>query len=208
LHLSDRIWKVFSLFLLYAVGPVETHSLASLLSLLSQYPRRWKCLSNSQSAPNLSPDRPHPLNLSSQKYRAWIYSVGCATLSLTIWNGAGLPFIYLVLGLFVCIPLYRLSWWHPLHGFPGPRIYRISELPMFYHAVRGTRHRVVKRMHDTYGPIVRTGVESLRSLRSSHSFFFRAQFSVLHVPDGNTSDIRFIACPGEDYSIRHALHQG
>ncbi|KAJ7226932.1 cytochrome P450 [Mycena pura] len=63
--------------------------------------------------------------------------------------------------ILIAIPLYRLSPLHPLYSFPGPRLYKASELPMLYHAIRGTQHNVLKRLHDEYGSVVRIGPSSL-----------------------------------------------
>ncbi|KAJ6512373.1 cytochrome P450, partial [Mycena vulgaris] len=57
--------------------------------------------------------------------------------------------------------LYRLSPLHPLYRFPGPILHKISELPMIYYAVRGTRHTEIKRLHDQYGRVVQTGPNTL-----------------------------------------------
>ncbi|KAJ6561936.1 cytochrome P450 [Mycena capillaripes] len=61
----------------------------------------------------------------------------------------------------ISLLIYRLSPLHPLYGVPGPVLCRISELPMFYYALRGTRHVVVKRLHDRYGSAVQTGPNSI-----------------------------------------------
>ncbi|CAK5277510.1 unnamed protein product [Mycena citricolor] len=59
--------------------------------------------------------------------------------------------------LSLSIVLYRLSPWHPLASVPGPTLYKISKVWSIRDAVRGDPHRVVRRMHDKYGPVVRTG---------------------------------------------------
>ncbi|KAJ7907007.1 cytochrome P450, partial [Mycena leptocephala] len=57
--------------------------------------------------------------------------------------------------------LYRLSPLHQLYSFPGPRSYKISELPILYHAIRGTQHNIVKSLHDEYGSVVQIGPNTL-----------------------------------------------
>ncbi|KAF7336139.1 Cytochrome P450 67 [Mycena venus] len=84
-------------------------------------------------------------------------TVGVA-LALSICNAGLVAYVPLAMvTILIMVAIYRLSPLHPLYGFPGPVLYRISELPMFYHALRGTRHVLVKGFHDTYGSIVRTG---------------------------------------------------
>ncbi|KAJ6613737.1 cytochrome P450, partial [Mycena sp. CBHHK59/15] len=62
---------------------------------------------------------------------------------------------------------YRLSPLHHLHGFPGPVLHKVTELPMLYYVVRGTRHKKVKSLHDQYGRIVQTGPNTLSFLSAS-----------------------------------------
>ncbi|KAF7336120.1 Cytochrome P450 [Mycena venus] len=89
---------------------------------------------------------------------AVIRSIIGIALALSICNAGLIAYVPLVVvTILIVVPIYRLSPLHPLYGFPGPVLYRISELPMFYHALRGTRHLAVKRFHDSYGSIVRTG---------------------------------------------------
>jgi hypothetical protein len=78
-----------------------------------------------------------------------------------IWTGEFFQTIYysvltLAIGVGLLI-LYRLSPFHPLYNFPGPILLRVSEIPMLYYALKGTRHVAVKRLHDQYGRVVRTG---------------------------------------------------
>lgn len=60
---------------------------------------------------------------------------------------------------------YRLSPVHPLAEFPGPRINKVSKLWSVYITTTGHQHIHNKRLHDLYGPIVRTGRHALRHER-------------------------------------------
>ncbi|KAJ7215515.1 cytochrome P450 [Mycena pura] len=55
------------------------------------------------------------------------------------------------------IALYRISPWHPLAHIPGPTIYKITKLCGVWVTLSGNQHRVIKALHDRYGPFVRTG---------------------------------------------------
>ncbi|KAJ7217075.1 cytochrome P450 [Mycena pura] len=55
------------------------------------------------------------------------------------------------------IALYRVSPWHPLAHIPGPAIHKITKLRGVWVALGGNQHRVIKALHDRYGPFVRTG---------------------------------------------------
>ncbi|KAJ7137803.1 cytochrome P450 [Mycena epipterygia] len=64
--------------------------------------------------------------------------------------------VFLV-SLSLSIIAYRLSPFHPLAHFPGPTINKISKLWGFWVACSGYRYLHHKKLHDTYGPYVRTG---------------------------------------------------
>ncbi|KAL8350058.1 hypothetical protein RB598_005409 [Gaeumannomyces tritici] len=49
----------------------------------------------------------------------------------------------------------------PLRRCPGPFFARWTNLWRFYHTLRGDIHLVNKRMHERYGPVVRTGPNNL-----------------------------------------------
>lgn len=57
--------------------------------------------------------------------------------------------------------LYRLSPIHPLSKLPGPYLPRISSLWLTYHAWIGDECSRVHKLHQKYGPIVRTGPYSV-----------------------------------------------
>ncbi|EIW53384.1 cytochrome P450 [Trametes versicolor FP-101664 SS1] len=73
--------------------------------------------------------------------------------------------VYLVLqtfaALWACFIAYRISTLHPLYNFPGPVLNRVTELPLAYTAARLRRHLYLCRLHEIYGPIVRTGPNSI-----------------------------------------------
>ncbi|KAJ7481155.1 high nitrogen upregulated cytochrome P450 monooxygenase 2 [Mycena galericulata] len=63
--------------------------------------------------------------------------------------------------LCISIVVYRLSPFHPLAKFPGPTMGKITKLWGFWVASRGHQYRYHKKLHDSYGPYVRTGPNEL-----------------------------------------------
>lgn len=63
-----------------------------------------------------------------------------------------------VCGLFSSISLYRLSPYHRLSKFPGPRLASLSKLWHVWQCRDSRNHLVVERLHDEYpGDFVRIG---------------------------------------------------
>ncbi|KAI0833790.1 cytochrome P450 [Trametes gibbosa] len=56
---------------------------------------------------------------------------------------------------------YRLSPWHPLSGYPGPILWRISSLYLTYISFMGRRHLIIDRLHAKYGPFLRIAPNTL-----------------------------------------------
>lgn len=50
---------------------------------------------------------------------------------------------------------------HPLRNFPGPAWYAMSRIPFLYHGLSGDRHRMALRLHQKYGPVVRSAPNEL-----------------------------------------------
>ncbi|KAJ7080333.1 high nitrogen upregulated cytochrome P450 monooxygenase 2 [Mycena belliarum] len=59
------------------------------------------------------------------------------------------------------IVAYRLSPLHPLAQFEGPTLGKISKLWGLWIAWHGHQHLYLKKLHDEYGPCVRTGPNEL-----------------------------------------------
>lgn len=59
------------------------------------------------------------------------------------------------------IVLYRVSAFHELAHVPGPFLPKVSSLWLVYHAWIGDECTVVHALHQRYGPIVRTGPNSI-----------------------------------------------
>ncbi|EHY54129.1 Cytochrome P450 monooxygenase hkm5 [Exophiala dermatitidis] len=57
--------------------------------------------------------------------------------------------------------LYRISRFHPLAHIPGPLLPRVSSLWLTYHAWIGDEASITKSLHDQYGPVIRTGPNSV-----------------------------------------------
>ncbi|KZL82389.1 cytochrome p450 monooxygenase [Colletotrichum incanum] len=50
---------------------------------------------------------------------------------------------------------------HPLRNFPGPFINSVSSLPAAYLVYKGNQPQSFKKLHEKYGPVVRTGPNEL-----------------------------------------------
>ncbi|KAI5465255.1 cytochrome P450 [Mariannaea sp. PMI_226] len=55
---------------------------------------------------------------------------------------------------------------HPLRKYPGPMLFAASRLPMLYHLQSGDMHDLMMRLHEKYGPVVRTGPNELSFVES------------------------------------------
>ncbi|CAG8957266.1 hypothetical protein HYFRA_00010688 [Hymenoscyphus fraxineus] len=58
------------------------------------------------------------------------------------------------------LAVYR-RWLHPLAAYPGPFLASISNVWKFYHYMKGNLHVVEQNLHHQYGPILRTGPNTL-----------------------------------------------
>ncbi|TFK34044.1 cytochrome P450 [Crucibulum laeve] len=80
---------------------------------------------------------------------------------------------YSLIQSFVCLSIYlttlsssmiayRLSPWHPLSQYPGPKLAAITKWWMIYFILfRGGRHRILQELHSKYGDSVRVGPNEL-----------------------------------------------
>lgn len=83
------------------------------------------------------------------------------------WN----PRVYLVfshllaawLGYTLVVVLYRISPWHPLYAFPGPRLARATYLyEMYFDLYQGGQYaHQIRRLHGLYGPLVRINPDGI-----------------------------------------------
>ncbi|KAJ6468119.1 high nitrogen upregulated cytochrome P450 monooxygenase 2 [Mycena vitilis] len=75
------------------------------------------------------------------------------------FSSAGLFWSYTVFlgSLGLAIVTYRLSPLHPLAQYPGPAIGKVTKLWSLYLVFGGQRFLYYKKLHDKYGPYVRTG---------------------------------------------------
>ncbi|OTB05990.1 hypothetical protein M426DRAFT_319363 [Hypoxylon sp. CI-4A] len=69
--------------------------------------------------------------------------------------GAALLVVYVVGSL-----LYN-AFLHPLRSFPGPLLWRMSNLPRYLHLLRGDLSTYMLKLHAKYGPIVRISPNEL-----------------------------------------------
>lgn len=61
-------------------------------------------------------------------------------------------------GLFSSIVTYRLSPWHRLHDFPGPRLAAVSKFWHVWQCRDSRNHELMERLHNQYGDFVRIGM--------------------------------------------------
>ncbi|GLB34094.1 putative cytochrome P450 [Lyophyllum shimeji] len=84
-----------------------------------------------------------------------------------------------VFGLCASVVAYRLSPWHPLATYPGPRLAKLSKWYMSFWVAKGTRHLKLQELHRIYGPWVRIGpnelsVDDPAAIRPVYSQMFRS----------------------------------
>lgn len=64
--------------------------------------------------------------------------------------------------LVLFVAAYRASPFHPLAGYPGPFLCKISKIWHAYIVARtGTAHRYIQELHEQYGEAVRIGARFL-----------------------------------------------
>ncbi|KAI6750410.1 hypothetical protein HG530_014691 [Fusarium avenaceum] len=69
--------------------------------------------------------------------------------------------------LLLLLPVYLIAqaiyyaFLHPLAKVPGPKLYGATQLPYLYHLNKGTWVSQVAKLHDQYGPVVRTGPDDV-----------------------------------------------
>ncbi|KAL4259956.1 Cytochrome P450 superfamily protein [Pleurotus pulmonarius] len=102
-----------------------------------------------------------PTALSLSEPPIFLY-LACRCLSIdTPWSFVPLAYLSFFVAMCASVVLYRLSPAHPLAEFPGPRIAKISKLWAAYLTWTGRQHLYNKKLHDQYGPFVRTGPNEL-----------------------------------------------
>ncbi|KAF8515285.1 cytochrome P450 [Gautieria morchelliformis] len=104
-------------------------------------------------------------------FAALFYSVASATLFLHTHQynrtvKSPLVFCLALAGIYafsalLCTIAYRLSPFHPLARYPGPRLWWISSLRLAYVSFHGRRHFILHALHAKYGPFVRIGPNAL-----------------------------------------------
>ena len=60
-------------------------------------------------------------------------------------------------GLFTSTTIYRLSPWHRLYRFPGPRLARVSKLWHVWQCRDSRNHELMQQLRAEYGDFVRIG---------------------------------------------------
>ncbi|KAK3356595.1 isotrichodermin C-15 hydroxylase [Lasiosphaeria hispida] len=82
--------------------------------------------------------------------------------TLFLWEPLqDLPWLYIGVGLAALLILAPITlfiyniWFHPLAGYPGPLLYRGSNLPKIATQLRGNITMKMHELHEIYGPVVR-----------------------------------------------------
>ncbi|KAF5310744.1 hypothetical protein D9619_007782 [Psilocybe cf. subviscida] len=128
----DRDTQIFTLT--RVVAALATH----------QWLKRYDPIALSKAVPVLAIIPAIPIFISSRQLSSTL---------LTVVFTYGI--FYLTLALSVIA--YRLSPYHPLAKYPGPKIMKITKLWGAYIAYKGQSHVYLKAMHDQYGPTIRIG---------------------------------------------------
>lgn len=106
-----------------------------------------------------------------------------------------LSLLLLPVAALVLRALYRVSRFHPLSHVPGPVVPRLSSLWLTYHAWIGDEATVTNDLHQKYGPIVRTGPNTvdiadgaaLATIYTEKGGFAKADFYANFDIDGHKS---------------------
>lgn len=64
----------------------------------------------------------------------------------------------------VAQPIYYLTI-HPLHRYPGPKLWAVTRLPLSYRQYRGDWHVKLLELHNKYGDVVRTAPNQISFVR-------------------------------------------
>ncbi|OQE87945.1 hypothetical protein PENNAL_c0018G04738 [Penicillium nalgiovense] len=73
----------------------------------------------------------------------------------------------LLSGLLASLCVYYVGWiihtlcFHPLSGYPGPKLAAITPLVHLMWDIQGKQHSTIKRLHDQYGDVVRIAPNAL-----------------------------------------------
>lgn len=83
-----------------------------------------------------------------------------------------LAFFVLLVILFsaygLALVIYNI-YFHPLSSFPGPKSFAATRIPVTRSVLRGNLPHVVKRLHDTYGDVVRISPDELSFISADAS---------------------------------------
>ncbi|OHE91111.1 cytochrome P450 [Colletotrichum orchidophilum] len=86
---------------------------------------------------------------------SYIHVANLWDFQLLLWS-----FGSAILGIFVLRTIYYLTL-HPLSGYPGPLLARITTITSLWHRAHGTNHSWPLLLHKKYGHIVRIGPNEL-----------------------------------------------
>ncbi|KAI0667876.1 cytochrome P450 [Trametes maxima] len=105
-------------------------------------------------------------------------AVAFRTLSSFALSAGIVLYCIFLLALAVSTVAYRLSPWHPLASYPGPRLAKATGLWLTYVSIGGRRYLVIDELHARYGPFVRIGPNILSiNSPSATSLYLNAEKS-------------------------------
>ncbi|KAL0948343.1 hypothetical protein HGRIS_010929 [Hohenbuehelia grisea] len=115
-----------------------------------------------------------------------------------------------IVSLVLSVIVYRLSPFHPLAKYPGPIVHKVTKLWGVYLTWSGQQHLEHKRLHDQYGPFVRTGPNELSIVDATA---VPAVLGASGLPKGRYYDARqdpsaprnLIVLRGEEHAVRRRL---
>lgn len=84
---------------------------------------------------------------------AYLLTSGETTVAMSCF----LAFTTFYSALLGSIVLYRISPFHPLAGYPGPILAKVTKLYAVRVMSTGKNHLYHKELHERYGPYVRVG---------------------------------------------------
>ncbi|KAF5681251.1 cytochrome P-450 monooxygenase [Fusarium heterosporum] len=73
----------------------------------------------------------------------------------SVFFSHGIAILAVLPALYLIASFFYYTYFHPLANIPGPKLYGASQLPYLYHLIQGDWVRVLAKLHDQYGPVVR-----------------------------------------------------
>ncbi|KAJ3018977.1 hypothetical protein NUW54_g201 [Trametes sanguinea] len=86
--------------------------------------------------------------------------------------------------------IYRLSPWHPLAAYPGPRVAKLTSSWLAYISWTGKRYEIIDALHEKYGPFLRVGPSHITiNASSATSLYLNTEKSEAYRHPGHNGHI-------------------